>query len=117
MSDQEDLKALRLELQSLREAQSKPDVIDSSSKYIRWIQSVIGLVVLVVGLGINWGVTKAELTSVKAAAQAQSTQIEKLEGDILQLQLKQAGDDQLLKSMKEDLKEIRGDVKKILEAQ
>ena len=95
----------------------QPDVVTSSSKYIGWIQGMAGLVVLVIGLGINWGITKTKLEVLETTVEAQKTlmldRLEKAEQDVHELQLKQAGDDQLLKNIQSSVEEIKADVKKL----
>ena len=89
--------------------------MEKSEKYLRIIQSVIALTVLVIGLGINWGMTKSELATLKSKHEELLSKIDKAEGSIFQLQLKQAGDDQVLKTLQVDIMEIKKDVKKLLE--
>lgn len=116
------------ELRALIIAQQKETLeskIDSSGKVLKWLQSIIAIVVVVVGVGINWGVTKSEITSLKtqvvelkearAADEAlnQAT-IDKLKTEMIETKLKQAAVDQVLTDIREDVSEIKDDVKKLM---
>lgn len=116
---------LQQEIQELRsliqENNNRPNpvtaAIDTSGKYIRWIQATVGLVILIVGLGINWGITKTEIevtqTKVSHIEEVVTSRIEKIEQDVHELQLKQAGDDQILKNIQITLDEIKVDIRKL----
>lgn len=116
-----------VELEELIKAQSTPEkIMDTSGKYIKWLQSVIVLIVVVVGMGITWGLTQGKITSLEtdvatlkgaATAERQMTKVERdtLRSDFISMQVKQASVDQLLNGIREDVTEIRGDVKKLIE--
>ncbi len=89
---------------------------DDSRKYLGWLQSIIAIVVVIVGLGVTWGITTTKLSVMEATQQEQKRQyhadISKLQANVHELQLKQAKDDQLLITIKEDV----GEIKKSLQA-
>ena len=115
------------ELESLIRAQARPQTpssveqsVDKSGKYIRWLQSVIALVIVVVGMGVTWGLTQGKITTLET----QMTTIEKTLGDtkgerdklrtdFIEMQVKQASVDQLLNGIREDVAEIKKDVKQL----
>jgi len=114
-----------VELEELIKAKITPEkMIDTSGKYIRWLQSIIVLIVVVVGMGITWGMTQGKITSLEAEVTAikqtatvehQSTKVERdsLRSDFIGMQVKQASVDQLLNGIREDVSEIKEDVKKL----
>ena len=100
--------------------------VDKSGKYLRWLQSVIALIVVVVGMGVTWGLTQGKITTLetKVATMQQTYDREhelyqkeraKLRGDLTEMQVKQAAVDQLLTSIRDDITEIKTDVKAMAE--
>lgn len=112
------------ELKALVIAQAKrpndvESAVETSKKYIGWIQSVIAVAAVVIGLGINWGVTKTKIEVLEGTVdhmeQVLQGRLDKAENDVHELQLKQAGDDQILRVIQTDIAEIKKDVKQIIE--
>lgn len=100
--------------------------IDKSGKYIRWLQSVIAIIFVVVGMGVTWGLTQGKITSlqtetnslkesIKVERITSKTERDKLRTDFIEMQVKQASVDQLLNGIREDVAEIKEDVKKLTE--
>ena len=107
-------------------------VMEQSGKLVKWIQGVIALVAIVLSVGVSYGVSTAKLSSLETAnatlkgeiqklegkleahKEAEKTDKEKLETAVHELQLAQARDDQLFKSMDKSLEELKTDVKKLL---
>jgi Tfp pilus assembly protein PilO len=98
--------------------------IDKSSKYIRWLQSIIALAIVVVGMGVTWGLTQGKITTLETEVTTlkETVQVEriltkeernKLHTDLITMQVKQASVDQLLNGIREDVAEIKEDVKKL----
>jgi hypothetical protein len=113
----EELKAL-----VLAQSQKPNDVetaLEKTSKFAKYIQSIVALVIIIVGLGVNWGISTTKISvleqRVASFEELMTTRIGKTEQDIHELQLKQAADDQLLQTMQSDITEIKTDVKKIIE--
>lgn len=102
-----------------RGGNSSGNVMESSGKLFKWIQSIIAIVVVIVGLGVNYGVTKTKIDvlqeKVTTYERVLNNRIVKTEHDVHELQLKQAGDDQLLQNMQNDISEIKSDVKALVE--
>lgn len=104
-------------LEALLEKSSLPleKVVTSSGKYVKWIQGILGLLIVVVTLGISWGVTTTKIEVIETTVQHQKlvvgSRLEKTEEDIHELQLKQAGNDQILKNDQLTIYEIKADVK------
>lgn len=121
----EALESQRVAMTQLLADHHKPDVVESSGRYFKWIQAIIGLVAVLLSLGVSYGVTTANLSTQKDAIEkAQGDikelekdykeQVAKLENDIQALQLSQVRDDQLFKAIKETLNEVKQDVKTLI---
>ena len=123
MPEEQDLNNKISDLEKLMQqmivANKRPDAVTESRKYLGWLQSVIALVVVVIGLGINWGITTTKMGVIENTQKEQKLQhnseINKLQHDVHELQLKQAKDDQLLVTIKEDVKEIKRNVEALAE--
>jgi len=112
--------------------EQQPDIVDKSGKYFKWIQGLIALVAVILSLGVSYGVTTTKLASLQdknsslkgeisklegkleAHQKAEKAEKEKLQADVHALQLSQARDDQLFKSMEKNFDELKSDVKKLL---
>ena len=112
------------ELEALIRAQARPSSteqsVDRSGKYIRWLQSVIALIVVIIGMGVTWGLTQGKITTLEAQVAAIEKNVgetkrerDKLRTDLIEMQVKQASVDQLLNGIREDVAEIKEDVKKL----
>lgn len=124
MSDHLEQKITELEALIRAQAQPSPSSIeqsvDKSGKYIRWLQSVIALVIVVVGMGVTWGLTQGKITTLETQVTTientltqTKTERDKLRTDFIGMQVKQAAVDQLLNGIREDVAEIKEDVKKL----
>lgn len=83
----------------------------SAEKIIKWVTFFLPILVVLVGLGINWGVTKTELSDVKYRMEELRNKRNKLQSDVHELQLKQASETQILENIRSNLKEIKIDIK------
>lgn len=114
----EELKALIL-AQKEAKTNDVEKAMDTSGKYVRWIQGIVGLLILLVGLGVNWGITKTKIevmeNNIANVESVLNDRISKAEGDIHELQLKQAGNDQILKNIQSSIEEMKADVKTLLQ--
>jgi peptidoglycan hydrolase CwlO-like protein len=101
-----------------------PD-IESSGKYLKWLQSAIAVLAVIIGLGITWGITTTELAThqtqiselketVKDERSMYKNEIDKLKAEVMELKLKDATKDQILVTIQKDLAEVGQDVKKLL---
>ena len=112
MSDQDDLRQqIQIFTSLVKTLQDRPDAIETSRKYLSWLQAVVGMGIIVIGLGINWGITTTKIGILEANIESSQEHISKLENDIHALQLSQARDDQLLILIQSTLKEVRDDIK------
>ena len=91
----------------------------AAAKYLKWIQGIIGVSVIVVGLGINWGISQTKISvqaeKIAALENRLEDRVGKLNNELHELQLKQAKDDQILITIQEGVAEIRKDVKALAE--
>ena len=117
----------RLEAQE-EAAHSYPDhsTVDTSRKYLGWITTVITIIAVVISLGINWGVTKSELTSLQTQITKSEEQAAKKETldrmekskitqDVMELKMKGAADEQWRTSTTESLKKINTAVERLVQ--
>jgi archaellum component FlaC len=119
MASTDDLKKELDELKDL--IKSRPSDLeasrDNNNKWMGWIRNLVAVVAVLIGLGVNWGVTKTKIevqeAYIAALDERVTERINKMDADIHELQLKQAGYDQLLQTIKEDVAEIKKDVKSI----
>ena len=109
----------RLEQQEKRnqETNDLSKARDDSTKWMDWIKGLIGLLVLLVGLGINWGISKTKIevleTKIDAVERTMDARIMKVEEDVHELQIKQASNDPVITQIQKDVTEIKADVKKL----
>lgn len=115
------------------------DARDNTTKWLTWGKALIGLVVFVVMIGFNMGVSLYKLdavdtnvenltlkvstleTQLDSKIQTEVTKlksnfegkISKHESDILELQLKQAAQSPIITQIQKDVTEIKHDVKKL----
>ena len=94
---------------------SHQDAIGTSKKYFGWIQALIAIVAVILSLGISWGITTAKLSAMETTMKGYKEEISKLENDVHTLQLAQARDDLLFKTIDATLGELKDDVKKLVE--
>lgn len=99
-------------------------IVENSSKVLRWMQTVIALILVIAGLGMNWGITKAEMATqktqiaelkedVRDEQKLRKAEVDKLKVGVLELQLGKAANDQLMVTIQSTLDEIKSDVKAI----
>jgi len=120
MSDDQHIQKQLNELKQMltNKQASVEDQVEKSNKFIRWFQGLAAICVMLITLGINWGMTTARLDIIENNLETQKTsftnKIQQIENDVLELQLKQAGDDQILQTIQGDLLEIKTDVKELV---
>lgn len=94
-----------------------PTSEDIPKKYLGLITSTITIVTMLIGLGINWGMTKAELTTVNTRIEEvkndrdkkevmYKSEIDNLKEEIVVLKMKGAADEQWRKNTTETLQKI-----------
>lgn len=102
-----DIQAVHLLLKShIQEEERNLDRLAKGSKILQ-----VGLycLVLIIGVGITWGVTSSKL----AAAEQTAEKVLKLEEKLQLLEIKSATDQEILKSIRSDISEIKDELKKI----
>jgi len=78
----------------------------------RWmIGPMITIAVLVCGLATSWGVTKTSLDVMKQQIVKVELQIDKHEDKIREIQIQQAGTNEVLKNIQSSLEEIKEDLR------
>jgi hypothetical protein len=113
---QETLEQQIKELQDLveRQAQPKPSLLSE----LKWLQTAIAIIAVIIGLGINWGITKTKLevlsTRQEETVANYQERTKTLEEQVRELQIKQASNDQILQTIQSDIREIKDDVKKLI---
>ena len=75
------------------------------------IGPMITIAVLICGLATTWGVTKTSLDVMKAQVIKVELQINEHEDKIRDIQIQQAGTNQVLKSIQNSLEEIKEDLR------
>ena len=113
-------------LEELLQANVSPapaeQAIVKSGKYLKWLQTIIAIIVVVVGMGVTWGMTQGKAT---AQASEISNLKEVTEGnrkDIVEIQIEQAPIKKSLvdiqrvqvemkQDMKNDLNNLKNDIK------
>ena len=71
----------------------------------------ITIVVIVCGLATNWGVTKSSLDALKNEISKAEIKLEQHEDKIRDIQIQQAGNSEILKSIRNSLEEIKEDLR------
>jgi len=79
------------------------DEVEKVSGFAKNIYSIIILVAFVVGLGITWGTFTSNVSALKE-------KVNKLEGQVFQLELTKASNEVVLKNIDEKLKDIKESV-------
>ena len=82
-------------------------------KYAKVIQVSLYGLALIIGIGISWGVMSAKL----AAAEETNHKVNVLESRLHDMEIRQAAEDEILKSIKSDVSEIKDDLKKLTKSQ
>lgn len=121
----------RLEkMEKLLEAHAAPredtveKAVDKSAKYMKWVHTAITLAAILIATGVTWGLTQGKVstleaqvgvlnTTVSAERTSSKEEIDKLKNKIIEIQVKQAAADQVLTDIREDVAEIKDDVKKL----
>jgi uncharacterized coiled-coil protein SlyX len=99
------------ELLTLLKAHMKDEQtsLDKLSKGSKVVQAAAYLVVLLLGIGVAWGMTSSKI----AAAEHTAVQVVKLEERVQDLEIHSAADAEVLKSIRSDISEIKEELKKI----
>jgi hypothetical protein len=119
---------LEEEIESLKAliiSNRQPDAIDTSSRYMKWIQSIIAIVIVIAVLGINWGIStsrisalEVRLTEVKESSHAIHTlkqhEIDKLKEEVMALKVSNGSKDTILVVIQKDVDEIKNDIKTLI---
>ena len=98
--------------------ETKPDVVKRSGALMKWIQSIIALIIIVFGVGANYAMTKSHVTALETqVANIEKEQdkeeslwraeTDKLKEEVVTLRLKGAGNDQWRETTTETLAEIK----------
>ena len=102
----------------IKKQNSLPTVMEQSSKAMGWVKQLIGVLGVVIALGIHWGVVTTKIGILEEKNRQMkldhAEQISKLDNDVHELQLKQARDDELLRSMQGTLQEMSSDLKSLM---
>ena len=77
----------------------------------KWLSPAITVIVLVCGLGTNWGMTKTSLDIIKSQISKIETKVEQHQDKIRNIQIQQAGNIEILKSIQSTLEEIKEDLR------
>lgn len=81
------------------------DLEARQNKASKWyIGPLTTILILIAGLAVQWGMVNMTVTYLE-------DRVEKLETKVMELNLKQARDDTLIVTIKEDIAEIKDDVK------
>ena len=87
-------------------------VVDMEEPGFKWIVGpTLTVMVLVCGLATSWGVTKTSLDVMKAQISKVELKINEHEDKIRDMQIQQAGTNQVLKSIQSSLEEIKEDLR------
>lgn len=108
-----DFDSIRDELDEIRTLVKQQHQHNSLEKYAKIIQTIIYVLVLVVGIGASWGLMESKLAT---AAQA-TEKVAILEARLQSLEIKQATGDEILKMIRADISEIKDELKKITRGQ
>ena len=82
-------------------------------KYAKVVQVSLYGLAMVIGIGVSWGVLSTKLAAAETAAQ----KVTVLESRVRDMEIKQAGEEEILKSIKSDVTEIKDDLKKLTKSQ
>lgn len=130
---------LQENIQHLEGRRTIEEARDDTAKWMTWGKAAIGLVVFIIGIGINIGVNlykldamDTRLASVEAKIEVipkawntkleneieglraeMQVKIDKHESDILELQLSQAAQSPVITQIQKDVTEIKHDVKRL----
>lgn len=102
------------ELKELKCLLEKKNGNGSWSSHLKGIQAFVYIIVIVIGMGVSWGVSTSKLSAMQATVTSMQQQLNQTEQDLRELQLKQAGDDKVLETLQKDITEIKSDLKKLI---
>lgn len=92
--------------------------VDKPGKYLKWILGILSILAVIASMAITWGVTRNQLDTLqkefKEYKKETKGQVADLRSDLTEIQIRQAGADQTLKNIQEDVAEIKTDVKKLI---
>ena len=78
----------------------------------KWmVGPMITIFVIVCGLAMNWGITKSSLDALKIEINKAEVKLEQHENKIRDIQIQQAGNSEILKSIQNSLEEIKEDLR------
>lgn len=83
--------------------------VNSMEKYAKIVQVALYSLVLIIGIGISWGVMNSKLANAALAAE----KVEQLEDRIRGIEIKSSANDEVLLNIRSDLVEIKAELKKI----
>ena len=86
---------------------NKSNASSAFSGYLKNVQGLIYLLIIVIGIGITWGMTSAKVSAVENIVQRQENQLR-------ELQINEAGDDKVLENIQKDIQEMKQDIKKLV---
>lgn len=86
---------------------------DSPSRILQWVVLILPLLVILIGLGVTWGISQAGIEEVKASVRQLETEKKVVEKEIVDLKILQTRDSEVLNYIMNDLQEIKSDLKEI----
>lgn len=119
---------LEQEIQELKQMildQKGQGLISSTKSSMKWLQSVIALILVVAGLGVNWGISTSKIAALESRVEEMKAnheaemklardEIDKLQSEVIEIKLHNAAGDQILNVIVKDLDEIKTDLKKLV---
>ena len=89
--------------------------VSQKIEWIKFVGPVITVVVLFVGIIGSWVTNNAAIEALQKTTATQSRKIDAVESTARKLEVNAVRESSVLKSVKEDVSEIKSDVKKLLE--
>lgn len=108
-----------------QEKEQVATALQQSGRFMKWLQTLIAVVVVIAGAGVTWGITRSEITHLQTQISEIKEQrkdeqilhreeVSKMQEEILSLKLKAATVDTTLNNIESDVAEIKEDVKKLV---
>ena len=107
-----DLEQVKKELCDLKQLLTKKN--GNGNGVFKGLQALIYIFVILIGMGVSWGVATAKLGSVEADVREVKARQQMSDTNIQNIQIKEAADDQILKRIEIDISEIKTDLKTVL---
>lgn len=91
----------------------KENRVGHMDKYAKVLQVAVYVIVLIVGIGVSWGVMSSRLASVEKT----NEQVAALETRVRQLEIKESGSSEILNSIRSDVSDIKTELRKLTKGQ